>query len=530
MFLINSNINIGYGVQIFSREPFESGKLKCKVCPSVCYSLKKVLHLPSCISILASKSLKNMNKQRLIKTLMAGMLLTLPAQADVIKLQTEAPVGSAMSLAIDQGVKATLTWGNGNTQEITFTAEESVVNVADASLTITTEQPITVFFCVGNSLTELNLSEAPHLTNLVCADNHLSALNLDRQTELVELNCQNNNLSALALGTAKQLQILNCAGNQIEKLTLSGNTALRTLICANNKLTSLSISALKQLEALWCQGNEIKTLQMTVGVSPKQILAYDNVMTTARVTNSTGLEELWLDNNQLTSLDVSGLALVGLSASNNALTSITHSTDSKKTMKYFYVDGNNLDFSSFVTTCNTKGDTLISYAIDPQAEVSLGESVNIGEEIDLTEKFSTNGWKAALGASIKWYKSADNSLLVKGTDYTVKNTYKFTFLTPQKGIYAVVTATRVYPDFQLTTQSLRVIDPSGIGSLADNSALMIKGESGALQVVCGAAMPLKVYAADGRTVLDTVLSAGTHTWKLPAGVYVVNGEKVYIAR
>ena len=38
-----------------------------------------------------------MNKQRLIKTLMAGMLLTLPAQADVIKLQTEAPVGSAKS-------------------------------------------------------------------------------------------------------------------------------------------------------------------------------------------------------------------------------------------------------------------------------------------------------------------------------------------------------------------------------------------------------------------------------------------------
>lgn len=507
-----------------------SGEPFCKVGLPICDNRQKVLHLRSCIMLLATKSFKYMNKQRLIKALMAGMLLALPAHADVIKLQTEAPVGSVISLAINQGLKATLTWGNGETQELTFGKEESQIKVVDASLTLTTEQPITTFFCVGSSLTELNLSEAPNLTNIVCADNKISALDVSRQEGLIELNCQNNNLSALTLTSAKSLEILNCADNQIEKLTLNSNTALRTLICANNKLTTLGINSLKNLEALWCQGNEIKSLQTAVGVTPKQILAYDNALTTAKITNSTALEELWLDNNKLTTLDVSGLALVGLSASNNSLTSITHSTDSKKTLTYFYVDGNKLDFNSFVTTCNTKGDTLIAYAIDPQAEVALGESVNIGEELDLSNKFSTNGWKAALGATISWYKTADNTQLVKGTDYTVKNTYKFTFLAPQKSIYAVVTASRFYPNFQLTTQALRVIDPSGIDEVVENSSVMIKSEGGSLQVSCEATTPLKVYAADGRMVLNTVLSAGAYSWELPAGVYIVNGQKVCVAR
>lgn len=461
---------------------------------------------------------------------MAGMLLALPAQADVIKLQTGAQVGSTMSLSLSRGVTATLTWGNGETQEVTFGANESIFNVLDAELTITTKQPITAFFCVGNELTELNVNEAPHLMHLVCADNNLSQLDISAQTELVELNCQNNSLTSITLTDAKKLEILNCSGNQIDKLILSSNTALKTLICADNQLTTLGVGSLKLLESLWCQGNKIKSLQMAVGVSPKQILAYDNALTTARVTNSTELEELWLDNNQLGSLDLTGLSLVGLSASNNVLTSIIHDTKSKSTLKYFYVDGNRLDFGSFITTSNARGDTLISYAIDSQDAILLDESINVGDELDLTEQFSKNGWGVLLGTSVQWFRTEDGSPLVKGKDYTVKNTYKFTFLTAQESIYSVATAPRYYPDFELKTRSIRVIDPTAIGSVVENSSLKVFGVGGALWVVCEASAHLKVYAADGRLVIDNKLAAGTHSWELPAGVYVVNGRKVYVSR
>jgi Leucine-rich repeat (LRR) protein len=61
-----------------------------------------------------------------------------------------------------------------------------------------------VLWCSDNSLSELDLSHTPGLTELDCSDNYLFELDLSHTPELTELHCSNDNSEEL-----KELDIRN---------------------------------------------------------------------------------------------------------------------------------------------------------------------------------------------------------------------------------------------------------------------------------------------------------------------------------
>lgn len=72
-------------------------------------------------------------------------------------------------------------------------------------------------------------------------------------------------------------------------------------------------------------------------------------------------------------------------------------------------------------------------------------------------------------------------------------------------------------------------DITSIENLIEKTPLVVFGEKGALTLKCNAAMPVQIYTANGVRVAEERLVAGEEkSLSLPAGIYLVNGNKVLV--
>ena len=465
-----------------------------------------------------------MNKKSLLVALCTALLAT-TAQADEVTLRTNKATGQSLTIALNAGVQAQLAWDGGSTSTVAFTGEEQAIPVQGAALTITTSQPITMLYAPDNGLTEVTLTDATNLMQLIVPGNALTALNLSGVPVLEELNCSDNQLAALTTGDCPNLVSLDCANNQITSILTSKNTSLQILNCAGNKLTALGVSS-KEIKAVWCQNNQLTKIVLSTGADPQQLVAFNNQITTLNLTGKANLQELWLDNNALTTLDISSSSVRTLSASNNQLTSITHNTDDKKSMEDFYVDGNQLAPCHFVKVYNTSTkQNLMNWCIAPQRPFQLSENINVNDVVDATSFIRLNAWGQPAGFTLSWENDAHDPL-VKGTDYTVSS-YKTTFKTGQWKIRLVATSTQ-YPELTINSNWFRVIDPTGVETVQTNADTQIQARDGQIVVTTAQAQPLHIYHVSGKLVVNEQLSAGTHAWSLPAGVYIIEGKRVLV--
>ena len=155
--------------------------------------------------------------------------------------------------------------------------------------------------CSQNSLTTLDLSGNPALTELVCSFNQLTQLDLSATPNLRYLTCKYNRLTQLDCSGLDQMIALNCEMNQLTQLDLSGCTALISLYCRNNALTQLNLQDNTALEF---------------------IETFSNYLTSIDVTHLSRLCFLHIDHNRLTQLDLRGLQNLeggGFVAKNNRL-------------------------------------------------------------------------------------------------------------------------------------------------------------------------------------------------------------------
>lgn len=463
-----------------------------------------------------------MNRHSFILALCSGLLLTPAAKADVIGLETKA---QTITLAINAGVEAMLTWGNGDTQAMTFDGTEQQITVADPKLSISTSQSISSLYAADNALTALDVTGATHLISLTCAGNELTALDLSDQTLMQTLDCSENQLTELDLATCPALTWLNCSSNALTKINLVKQHGLVTFNCSNNRITRLGLPS-RELQSAWCYGNGLTAIIMPAGVDPSQIVAFGNELTELDFEGHTQLTDLWADNNSIGTLDISASSVQRLSVSNNALTLIKHNKDNKKSLTDFYVDGNTLTPASFVKVYNTSSqDSLMNFCIAPQAPFYITDRINVGDVIDLNDYTRQNGWGQLAGFSMEWETDAHEPL-VKGTDYTL-SVAKYTFLTDQWKIRVKGTSSQ-YPGLEIRSQYLRVVDPTGIHDATADSPVKVSAHGHELTVGCQTAMHLRVYHMSGRMVIDEEITSGTHTWQLPAGVYVAAGVKVIL--
>ena len=466
-----------------------------------------------------------MRKNYFLASILAGMLLSAPVSADEISMHTSAAIGEKLSIALNENVKATLTWGDGVSEEISFQGDEVQITVKHQDFTLKSDQSITSLYCADCSLTELNVKNAPALQALICSGNQLTDLDLSANSGLKNLDCSGNLLTALTFNKCPELVFINVADNQMDKLYTSSLPDLKTLICSNNKFTSLSLSSQKKLETLWCQGNEITSINIAPTARPVQVCAFDNQLATLKTDALDEVKELWLDNNKLKTLNLSETHVEVVSVSNNLLTSITWNEDDKESLKAFYADGNELMINSLPTLF--KKDTLITYNIDNQRPYHLVDQINVGERLDVNDLVRKNAWGYTARPDIVW-KDEQGTELKRNEDFKYLNGV-FTFHKPFKSIHAEVTSP-LYPGAMMGFADLQVLDPTGIEDVAVNQNLQIVAEAGQIQLTTPVGIMVRIYNVSGNLVVNSSVEAGTSSWNLPAGLYVVNGKKVLLAR
>ncbi|MEE0791668.1 MAG: hypothetical protein U0M24_01770, partial [Faecalibacterium prausnitzii] len=96
----------------------------------------------------------------------------------------------------------------------------------------------------------------PNLTELYCVGNQLTELDMSQNKELQTLDCVVNQLTELDVSNNTALMKLYCGKNQLTELDLSQNSKLIDLDCGNNQLTSLNVDSCAEFIDFGCKGNE----------------------------------------------------------------------------------------------------------------------------------------------------------------------------------------------------------------------------------------------------------------------------------
>ena len=457
---------------------------------------------------------------------MTSVLLAAPAasvRADVIGLKTNKSAGEELTLSLNGGVTAQLVWSNGDTESVEFDGYPTKVGVAADSVTITTDETVTLLYAPSDGLVSLNTAGATGLKKLVCPDNALTTLDLTQNTALVVLDCQKNSLTSLAISSCRNLEEINCAQNELGSLPYSAATKITHLICAENNIDTLRYqTSLRNLNTIWCQNNALRTLNLKNSSKLKQICASSNDLYLLTLGSMPNLTDLWVENNALTGIDLSAGApsLVAVSVNDNELSEIVWDADCSSKLTYFYGQNNSLFFNSFPASSSR-----LTGVFAPQGEFYLFDQIGVNETVDLSSYMATNGFGTTSRKSYVVTNGAGETL-VRGTDY-LNSSNKWTFYSAQDDVTLAVTATAY--DMTINVKPFDVVDATGIrGVSAGSNGLKISGENGSLKVSAAAAARVRAYNAAGIRVLDETVGSGEHSWSLPAGVYVVNGTKVII--
>lgn len=121
---------------------------------------------------------------------------------------------------------------------------------------------LTVLEVDYNQLSELDVTENPHLRSLSCYDNQLSSLDISQNTELYSLNVGYNSLNELNIINNTELVDLECGRNKLTQLDVSNNKKLKTLGCHLNKLSTLNLGNNSELSVLFCNQNKLSNLDL----------------------------------------------------------------------------------------------------------------------------------------------------------------------------------------------------------------------------------------------------------------------------
>lgn len=409
----------------------------------------------------------NKNYKLFLTCIVAGM--TLSANAADIRMTTSKPVGEKITLALNPGVNAVLTWDDGSTDSFLSYGTPVELTLKSQSFTLSSAENITAIYAPGNGLTSIDLSAVrSKVQKLFLADNELESMDLRTFPLLTELDVQNNKMKTLSVRGAA-LTYLNVASNELVNFTAMSASKLIELNLADNQLLTLPESSkLTALEQLMCQNNNISSMTM---VSPvlESVVATKNELTSLTGTNTSTMRELWVGENQLEKVDVSGTAsLRSLVANNNQLDSVLWSGALNPNLSYVDLSYNNLYFSSMplVYDATRRVYTIGVHELGNQGAFKFVESVNMGEQINWSANLRTDAWGTNLTPQYTLYNSAGTKL-ESGVDYT-ETASRFVFKTPQQGVVMHVTSRR-YPDIELVSRPFNVVSPTGIESVEQDA-------------------------------------------------------------
>ena len=451
----------------------------------------------------------------------------LPLHADKVTLTTALSVGEHLALAVNADAIVKLTWSDGSEETLESDGALLSLEVKGNTLTITSDDPLTSLYVQGNRLTALDVKEAPYLEHLLCADNELQQLDLTKNAALKVLDAQGNALTAVSVSNAKALESVNVAGNKLSKLTLATNARPVAVVCADNQLASLpSATILSKVQYLWTQNNSVKVLPIAQDAQLRGLNASGNELETINFASTPQLREVWLSHNNLQTVNLSKSSplLYSLVVNDNALHTLVWDKNSKRSVKYVALQRNALCLNSMPSL--VFGGVALNLDASEQQPYALPKQVyEVGETVDINSLVSANGWGVSTFAQVS-VVDEQGKALAAGTDYSVSNN-SFTFKSVFKGLHFNITSS-AYSGYEFATSTFNVGTTEGIAAVDAQPCLGVQAGKGSVTLTLSAPATVQVVNAAGLRVVHTSLSAGTHQLSLPAGIYIVNGQKVLV--
>lgn len=204
---------------------------------------------------------------------------------------------------------------------------------------------LTYFDCRSSKLEELNVSNLTKLTYLDFSSCKIKEVNLDDLTALTVLDCSYQNVDMPKLGVSKleKLITLECENSGIEELDVSNLKNLTELSCWQNKIKVLDVSNLTQLKLLNCRGNKIEILDVKNLTALTDLDCGFNELSILEVSGLTELKYLKCNDNKIAIIDIANLKkLKSIYVANNPVSNLSLAEELKPLLWSFCYSGTNI--------------------------------------------------------------------------------------------------------------------------------------------------------------------------------------------
>ena len=430
-----------------------------------------------------------------------------PTPAITLTAEVDGNTRSFSFYATEAGHKYQIDWGDGKlveTPEITVNdgvelyTEVSGTPVGDGTIKIYGEG-IDYFSAVSNmngaQITAIDVTGAADLTELEINGNDFKSIDLSKNTKLVKLTCSNTPIESLDLSANTELTRLDAQKMSLKEIDLSKNTALTYLHLGDNQITDIDLSANTELASLYLLNNQLTDIDLN---------------------KNTKLTYVSLNNNLLTSVDVTACENLGsFFCMNNLLTE----AKIENVTKSVNIRGNNFTLATLPVT------NITSYFYDPQNDMQIAETINVGETLDLSEQNNITGLAEEPQTTTYTWTTESGTVLTAGTDYN-EDGGKFTFIKAQsEPVYCTMT-TEAFPKLSgsnaLKTTAIEVKGGDGISAVSTGE-VVIRGGKGLIEAYnLPEGSTVEVYDLSGRKVAAQDVTGNRTTFNVKPGLYIVS--------
>ncbi|MCP9610986.1 DUF6383 domain-containing protein [Coprobacter tertius] len=400
-------------------------------------------------------------------------------------------------------------WGNGTKTPVKEISADAIAPTqfsqaaqGDGTIKIYAGDNITEFDCgfsVGSAkITALDVTKATALTRLSAETNSLTSIDLSKNTALYNASFNSNQIKTIDITNNAELQYFECVNNGLTELKISENNAkLSTLKCNNNSLSSFEPGKLTNLKNLYIGNNQLTTIDLSANKLLSYVQLTGNKLTSLDVSECPKLATVFCNNNMISDLKIAPTLITNLNCSGNRLTLATLPTKVSK-----------------------------NYTYAPQAALTIQKDILTDADIDLSAQDNVTGIATEPQTTVYTWKVAndENTVLVKGTDYT-ENNGVFTFLkAPSDSIYCEM-STPAFTAFNgkniFKTTNMLVTNVDGIDA-TDVSTPILFSESGVLYINnIATGTKINVVNAQGALMDNRIATETTAQFYLPQGIYII---------
>lgn len=378
---------------------------------------------------------------------------------------------------------------------------------------------LTYFYCVGNDLTELNVSACENLRSLVVEHNLLRALDITNNTKMSTVSIIDNKIEQVDLTKNPELTKFYAQGNLFEEIDFSKNPkleAVQLLACRNLRavdfthnpklnyaeleqtaITSIDVSHNPELLLLSVSSTEIGSLDVTKNPKLRELYVtknnrQKNRLKTLDVSQNPDLFFLFVSGNDLESLDLShNPKLFTLYASECKLTDldISHNPD----ITNLVIWKNYLTFN----TLPLPDDKYFMYDWEPQRAIIVDGEYPVNGSLDLSHQSYDPDYDTEFRLVLTDSFNPDKiTALTEGIDYSVDKGV-LTFLKSQPDSVYCEMKRDVFGGLAIQTEKFLVRNPEDMGK--PSLALSMTTDK---QLGETFSMQLSAYKADSEIEVD----------------------------